>query len=54
MTMIPVKTAIFVFRPSIGICEQFSGPLQGWVVSDLHEYAIYRGIQRGEMVEPFI
>ena len=54
MTMIPVETAIFVFRPSIGICHQFTEPLQGRVISDLHEYVIYRGVQRGEMVEPLI
>ena len=54
MTVIPVKTVIFAFRPSIGVCEQFSEPFQGWIVSDLHEYAIHSGIQRGEMVEPVI
>ena len=54
MTVIPMETAVFVSRPSIEICHQFTGPLQGRVVSDLHEYAIYRGVQWGEMVEPFI
>ena len=47
MTVIPMETAVLVFRPSIRICHQLTWPPQSRVVFDLHEYVIYKIVQRG-------
>ncbi len=54
MAVIPVKTAILVSQPFIGVSQQFTWPLQSWVVSYLHENVVYRNIQGGKVVESLI
>uniref|UniRef100_A0A2N9HJ45 Uncharacterized protein n=1 Tax=Fagus sylvatica TaxID=28930 RepID=A0A2N9HJ45_FAGSY len=54
MAVIPVETAVLVSWPFIRVRHQLSRPLQSRVVSDLHEYVIYRSVHRGKMVESLI
>ena len=51
MTMVPVETAVLIFRPLIGNSFQLVRKYQSFFIFDLHQHLVDWGSQRGETRE---